>query len=65
MEALDVQLKRLPAAGQADAFDQHFILGDDPLAGVAGLFLARAAPDARNAVERERAVLELPADEEL
>jgi hypothetical protein len=45
VEALDVQLQRLPALGQADALDHELILGDDRLAGVAGLPVAGAAPD--------------------
>src|SRR4029079_12526749 len=65
VKALGVQLERFSTPGHADTFDQHFILGDDPLAGVTGFPVARAAPDARNAVQRKRAVLQLLADEEL
>jgi hypothetical protein len=43
MEALDMQLERFPAPGQADALDQQFILGDHQLAGVADFPVAGPA----------------------
>src|SRR4029453_14270543 len=63
MEALDVQLERVPAFGQADAFDHELVFRDDPLTGIAGLPVAGATPDSRNTVEWQSAVGEFLTDQ--
>src|SRR5262249_28916147 len=65
VKALDVQLERFPAIGQADALGQQLVLGDDQLARVATPPVPGATPDPGDAVQRERAGRELVADEEL
>ena len=64
VEAPDVELDRAPIPVKRNALHEELILRNRLLAGVAGLAIAGPAPDSRNAVVRETAIVELLLDEE-
>ena len=65
VEALDVQSDRLPAPNEGHSLDYELVLGDDPIAGIAGFAVTAPAPDPGDAVERQPTVRDLLANDEL